>query len=565
MATIAPQSPPSRQERRRDVTPRPAWVGRGLCAGLLLSVAQPAHAYLEGGYLKVPGVQGAATDPDRKGWMRIEAHYWKRLDRGSTLDARSAVSMGRRVFFSGPAAPAKGGDVLAVTLSRRDPALAALMAICRRGGKLSQIDFAESSDVVRPRAEMGERPAAIPEWFEYRLKDVSLGCPVVAGAPEQVVSLTFGEAEWLNYSGPTEGVPVVLKAAALPPATMTGRTRSFVVSWVGPVPDAEDKACPVMNTKPDEANFFAYMTPADRINARADLAKSGGALDYARGTVSRRGPGLLSAVRLPGMVPPDAHSFPSTEIAFGLDLDQDGGKRVKRPDVRNYRSFTAPDGRTGIDNQFYLVTACMEGVRGRKGFLDAYANEDMRNGTSSTLLSITGIDDERNDDDVDVTIFFSRDPMVKNASGKDILPDYSFRLSHDSELTSRMRRVKGRIVDGVIETMPSDNFNIGQEKGIYRSRLRLRIASDGSLKGVLGGYMPWRPYVSFYCSGQMEQLGGYRCPGVYQAFMDAADGLKNRVTGRYDGISIAYDVEARPAFIPAAEMAQYFSSTYAGK
>jgi hypothetical protein len=47
---------------------------------------------------------------------------------------------------------------------------------------------------------------------------------------------------------------------------------------------------------------------------------------------------------------------------------------------------------------------------------------------------------------------------------------------------------------------------------------------------------------------------GFQCPGIYNAVKRAADGLKDPITGEFNGLSAAYDVEGVPAFIPPEEL-----------
>lgn len=527
---------------------------------------QPAFAYLGGAFITVPGVAGRWNGADHRGWIRPEGHYWRTND--STDFTGGRVNFQKRLFFSGPSAPATGGDDLVVSVAKTDPATVALMAMCKRQHRLPEMKVAESAEATRPSPELGPRPDTVPAWFEYRLKDVTMSCPVVAGAPEQAFVFRFASADWLNYAGPKAGVPLTLAPARSSPPVATGRTRSFVVSWIGSVADTDDKACPAMNGKPELPDYFAYLGDADREKAKADLARRGGGLDYARGTVSRRGPGFLNVCLLPGIVPAKPLALPAARIVDGLDLDGATTTRQSRAPLLA-RSYVAPDGRKGIDNQLYTATACVAGLRGRKGFVEQYGNEEMRNGFVSILLSVSGIDDDRNDDSVDVTFFYSKDPMAKSATGKDILPDFSFRITPEPQFAAFTRRLRGRIVNGVIETDPVEQLQINrsyaQLSTIHDARLRLQPQADGSLKGLVGGYIDWRQFAMFSVNGQNEHLSGFQCPSLYQALKRSADGMRNPDTGEFDGISVAYELDGRAAMIAPSEIARYYRADYAGK
>jgi hypothetical protein len=84
------------------------------------------------------------------------------------------------------------------------------------------------------------------------------------------------------------------------------------------------------------------------------------------------------------------------------------------------------------------------------------------------------------------------------------------------------------------------------------SQMRLEFQPDGNMKGVLAGYLDWHRIMEHNTGSYTEQLFGYQAPGMYNALKRAADGLKNPVTGEYDGISAAYEIDAIAAFIAAA-------------
>jgi hypothetical protein len=172
------------------------------------------------------------------------------------------------------------------------------------------------------------------------------------------------------------------------------------------------------------------------------------------------------------------------------------------------------------------------------------------------LVEISGIDNEQNDDDVDVTILYSKDAMAKNATGSQVLPYYTFRVTDDPELSELFSRFHGKIVNGVVTTAPIKQITIndGREPRLtlYDARLRIEFKADGAIRGVLGGYQDWHVLMNFWASytSGFESYMGFQCPGVYNAVRRAADGLKDPVTGEFNGISSAYDIEGVPAFIP---------------
>jgi hypothetical protein len=544
--------------RSRFLRSAGAIAAAAVVAGLLPS--QNAQAYIGESFLQIPGAKAGWRGEEFRNWLRIESHYWKSDD----LDAFSRISLRRqRNFYSGPLAPRKGPKALVIAVDKHSPALGQMMERCKSQVTVPEMTFAESSMLARSPIEMGPRPEGIPAWFEYRLKGVKVtDCPVVAEAPEQAFVIGFDDIDWLNYGGPPEGLPTTLTPIAYPAIPISGETRTFVVSWFGVANDVADDQCTRLNPKPSEADYYALMTPEQAAKERAENAKNGG-VGYENGQMEWRGPHKLNAVALPGIVKDPGAVVPQTKTARGIDLDGDDGTGRPPAGICRHRNYLGDDGRTGIDNQLYTVQGCYSGWQGRKGFYYQYANEQRRNGMISAIISISGIDDERNDDQIYVTFLYSKDPMAKSADGSKILADYTFRLTDNPEFAFFTQRVKGRIVDGVIETDPAPELRVhtglGGAMKMYEGRVRFKIGPDGHLKGVLGGYQDWRDIMRYNSSSRVETNFNVNANGIYNALRRYADGLKDPITGQCNGVSSAYDIEASPAFVPTRQMQQFFT------
>ena len=108
------------------------------------------------------------------------------------------------MYFSFPSAPRKGESRLVISVDKGNPALRQIMDKCINKVAIPELTFAESSTRARAVTELGPRPTDIPQFFEYKLKDVSFSeCPIVEDALEQAVVLTFSDIEWLNFKGDT--------------------------------------------------------------------------------------------------------------------------------------------------------------------------------------------------------------------------------------------------------------------------------------------------------------------------------------------------------------------------
>lgn len=527
---------------------RPKAFFRLALSAIGLACSAPAMAYVGESYLKLPGVEGEWQGERHKGWVRAAGHYWKSEEPGIFHNGRLGFRSERK-FFSSPAAPKDGASSLILAIDKANPSLPQLMSACAEGTVLGDITYSESAGLARGLREFGPRPAGIPEWFEYHLANAHISdCPVVQGAPEQAIVISFDDIDWLNYSGDPAGLPVPLEVTHLPRIAVGGETRSFVVHWIAYAADMADDQCTDINVRPAQDDYYALL-PADVAAAERQQKDADGGVGYINGEMELRGPGRMNATLLPGIVPDPGLILARSTTARGLDLD---GKRGRS-------SFRGEDGLKGVDNELFRVMGCIKGHMGHKGFHPQYANESRRNGLVSIMVDVSGIDDFENDDRVYVSVLYSDDPMAKNADGSIILPDYTYRLSEDPQFGYYSFRFPARIVDGVIETERVERFqiNMGQEPELtlHDAGMRLLILPDGSLKGVLGGYQDWRRIVAGNGSSTTEVNYGLTVPGLYNALRRHADGMPDPVTGEFHGISSAYDIEGVPAYLPPEQYA----------
>lgn len=533
--------------RRRPIGSRIA-LGLGAAIAGLVATNPAAAYYIGPSYLKVPGVAGGAAHTEYRNWVRAEGNYWTK--RPALREIRGISGKESGLKFTGPRAPAKGPDMLALAVDKNSPGLNKLMELCRSGAQIPELVYAESAEMARHPQEHGPRPADVPEYYEYALKGVRLTCPVVAGAPEQAFGVHFETIEWLNYRPQPAPRVITAKPARLPAAPRKGISKTFVVSWFAPIADSREDQCPRMNSKPTQDDYYALMSRERAAEQRALLADKGGAnttyLPY-------RGPDEMNVTMLPGIVPDPGHVVPQTDVVRGFNLDGDDGKAMANG--RRHRNYVSPDGRPGIDNQLFTVQGCIAGWR-RNGFLPMIGNELRRAGGLSILVEVSGIDDERNDDDVAVTILYSADPMKRDGTSKIVLPDFTYRVNDDPEFSQDFARFRGRIVDGVLMTEPLDKIYMHEGPAtswsLASARMRLEFLPDGGMKAVLGGYRDWREYLAaaFFRSSDYENTIGFNSPAMYNAVRRAADGLKDPATGEFNGISAAYEMEGIPAFIP---------------
>lgn len=533
-----------------------------LVLAMTMGCAGAASAYVGDSFLEIPGISGHVPEGPFDGWIRSEAHYWPEVPirvfvMDDDADASEVGFAGNRMTFGGPGAPKEGKDSsLVISLRKDNPDLDQLMTLCRDNTVLPEMAYAESSEASRPILEVAPRPDNLPEYWQYKLKDAAISdCPVVDEAPEQALVISFADIEWLNYAadGPKLN-RVDLRSEDFPkvePAPQSPGTKAFVVSWFGVAGYVDETQCPVMNKKPTEDDYYAFMTKEQADAKREEFGEMG--VDYGR-HMGFRGPSELSVVHLPGIIADPGFSEPVSSKAHGVNLDGWNGSGEPPAGMCPQTAYTSIDGREeGIDNQLFTVVGCFDGYRGKHGYRNQTSNARRADGNITTLIEISGIDDAQNDDDIDVKIIHSMDHPMKDSSGN-YLPFSTFRPSTEPQFAYFNRQFKGRIVDGLIVTDPIPYFelNTGLQDPLLilkEVQLRLEIQPDETLTGALGGYMDWKRFMSGNRSSYSENLFGFQAPGLYNALRRNADGLKDPVTGECSGISAAYEIEAVPAFI----------------
>jgi hypothetical protein len=538
----------------RHVLTRAAFLA---AAGLLWASGSFAY-YVGDSFLNIPGSRGHWRGNDHKNWIRVQANDWSGVLRRIST-APGDFLAGDKLYFGGPGAPKPGGPgKLVVSLDKNNPDLPQLMDRCAKKTVMPEVAYEESADLARPPMELGPRPAEFPAFWQYKLKDVQIvDCPEVADASAQALVLTFKDIEWLNYDFKRPaGTKIVVTAKDIPNVKPVdpspgAKTKAFVITWIAPATDSTAEQCPVMNSKPTDADFFRYTSKEEEAEIRAKNGEKG--VSY--GIQSEmRGPRRLNAVLLPGIVPdPGFHEAVST-VADGIDLDGDDGKGPPPAGICKHKNYVSSDGRTGIDNQYFTVAACIPGFRGKQGYRNQTSNARRADGNTTTLIEISGIHDEKNDRHVSLAIIYSRDKPIRDTAGK-YVPNYTYRTTDNPNFSLYNVRLPGHIVNGVITTEPVRKLqlNLGQDPllVLFNARMRFEILPDGSLKGFLAGYREWREIATTSASGYSEGLFGYQNTGLYYALKRNADGLKNPITGECDGISMPYEIDAVPAFIIA--------------
>jgi hypothetical protein len=260
---------------------------------------------------------------------------------------------------------------------------------------------------------------------------------------------------------------------------------------------------------------------------------------------------------------PSNHTSRS-RIAYGLNLDgtSDGHATGKSC---SHQKFSGPEGETGIDNQVFRAIGCSRMWRGlsaeQKGGDQVQLDQFyMQFGSYNYVLEISGITDMRNDD-VEVGIYSTEGKPILDASAK-FLPNQTLNISSNPRWTNR---AKGRIVNGVLTTeaiellrlnhsYPVSNGNgmgLTHEREFYGARLRLTFMVDGGLGGIMGAYQsPFEVLAQGRFGGRPEaSVLLSSCAVEYNTMAALADGYPDPQTGKCTKISLAYEVQAIPAYL----------------
>ena len=250
---------------------------------------------------------------------------------------------------------------------------------------------------------------------------------------------------------------------------------------------------------------------------------------------------------------------------YGIDLD---GRQ-------SANDFQGMNGQWGVDNQWYRVAGCSRSWQ-PSGQSNKF-NITMLTGSWGILVSLKGIDDIRNDEQVKVTLYANADPIRLSPSRVPV--SYA---SYSPLPDSRFRAVTtGSISNGVLTTKPVDARFLSETNSMYLerplrdARLQVTLSEHGELSGYLSGYMPVQalydmkygfrsgktangePSAMALRSGSANGAAfvlGHTCHGAYHALQQNADGHPDLETGKYTSISTQYRISAIPAFVIEQEI-----------
>lgn len=264
------------------------------------------------------------------------------------------------------------------------------------------------------------------------------------------------------------------------------------------------------------------------------------------------------------------HLAQGLTVVPGFDLDGVASTRAAPgANACRHEDFAGAGGETGVDNQLWSVLGCIKGYA-RGNTIDEFAVANIREGQRTILVRLSGVDDLENDDEVELGIFSSPDPVPVDAQGA-MMDRASLSITSDSR---HWNVTKAHIVKSVVEAGPFDlhlDFKgqfLEAEYALRDAKVRLEIQADGTIRGLVGGYWDVEQFYDIYAR-QASRLGaftvGFRCPGMYGAVRRQADAYPNPGTGACTAISTAFRLAGIPAFVIDPEPAPKLASAAAGK
>jgi hypothetical protein len=340
---------------------------------------------------------------------------------------------------------------------------------------------------------------------------------------------------------------VTVSILALAVTAHASESRGFVVSWFYPAMNSQEGDCGPDGINPRGDKIFEGVLKARNMSSAEIQDALRGAPDSFPAVITERG--TIDGKPVNIYLNPTAAPDPNIKTAkgkkgYGFNLDAKEGAE----------DFIDLDtGERGADNMLSRVVGCFESFRGTPTVRPSYPAghwaqpaEAMR----AWVIQVSGVDNWRNDDDVNVGVYRAVQPIVRGLTGEPV-SDMTFRIDPNPNAWNEMH---ARIKDGMLVTEPMDFHMTGDPYGVSyyefrEARLRMKIAANGTAQALLGGYFNWLPlYMNFALGGaKAEATLSVDLPGMYYALrrntkVDAA-------TGDTIGISAAYKVEAIPAFL----------------
>lgn len=247
------------------------------------------------------------------------------------------------------------------------------------------------------------------------------------------------------------------------------------------------------------------------------------------------------------------------KYSYGINLD-DNVDGTATATTCPHENFVGLNGEQGIDNQMYRLLGCLPAWR-KSGHIENNANAHRKaTGLGMILIEVTDVDDRTNDDDVKVGFYRGVGSFSLDSNGA-VLPFATYGVDQEDGVPRYGDVAKGRIVDGVLETMPADihlphygNWQYLRQL-IQDMRLRMPLpGEDGRADGMIYGYYGVDQLYDHIRGNALpfSVRHKFSCPGIYTAAHELADGHPDGETGECTTLSSAFRFQAVAAFVDHA-------------
>lgn len=338
-------------------------------------------------------------------------------------------------------------------------------------------------------------------------------------------------------------------------SAIAAETRSFVVSYFYDANYSDGKTdCPD-GTNLSAIDFYRrdlarLGLPHEKIEeALKDFPGEGGLAQPWVPLVMTRGNGKDNVYANPTTSPDPGQKTVQGKYAYGFDLDGKTGPHA---------FIEADSKKPGIDNELYRVMGCTRSYRGLpppgRPSLAENLWDVLRDVSPAWVISVSSPGTLSKDGDVTITIDRAVERITRDASGAAAQADMTYQIDPDARSHSVL---KGKIKGGVVTSTEPTNVHIVADPYLIpefdftKAQMRLEMKADGTARGLLGGYQPWRDfYYSIANQGHIkEYAGSINVPALYYALKKHADADPDPKTKENRRISSAYVIEAVRAFV----------------
>jgi hypothetical protein len=347
--------------------------------------------------------------------------------------------------------------------------------------------------------------------------------------------------------------------AALAALPAHAETRTYVVGWFSQATYSQESDCPggenpdiTKQWLKDLADLGYTPQQIQELAGKEAEGQSGGELRTLMVNRARVNGQPANALAYPEYVKDPQLKASVSKYAYGFNLDGKGASTPKGlEDPQTHEK--------GVNDELARALGCMRPFRGSllgRPTYYAWAWGQLKDSQPAWLVTISG-ESLSKDGPVTITLDRAMEHLRSNVDGSP-REDSTYRIDPDPRSHNVLKgELKGHTisVEQPFDFRMLQNPLVAPELKLTRAKFRINLKSDGSLDGILGGYLSW---ADFYASLASQGPGLEACitgdiPGIYYLLKKHADADPDPKTGQNASISSAFYLEAVPAFIATVE------------